>query len=255
MVLDDLKGDVEFENVSFSYEEGREVIKDVSFKVPHGTTLGIVGHTGAGKSTLANLLTRLYDPNSGTIRIDGVDLKDLSFEALRGSIAIVSQETYLFRGSIMDNIRYARPDASEEEVISAAKAASAHDFIIKYPDGYQTMVGFGKKDLSGGEKQRVSIARALLADPKILILDEATAAMDTQTERQIQAALNAITEGRTTIIIAHRLSTLRDADNLIVIEKGSVVESGTATELLKQKGVYYRLYKLQADALKTVGVE
>lgn len=255
VVLDDLKGDVEFENVSFSYEEGREVIKDVSFKVPHGTTLGIVGHTGAGKSTLANLLTRLYDPNSGTIRIDGVDLKDLSFEALRGSIAIVSQETYLFRGSIMDNIRYARPDATEEEVISAAKAASAHDFIIKYPDGYQTMVGFGKKDLSGGEKQRVSIARALLADPKILILDEATAAMDTQTERQIQAALNAITEGRTTIIIAHRLSTLRDADNLIVIEKGSVVESGTATELLKQKGVYYRLYKLQADALKTVGVE
>ncbi len=255
MVLDDLKGDVEFENVSFAYEEGREVIKNVSFSVPAGTTLGIVGHTGAGKSTLANLLTRLYDPDSGVIKIDGVDLKELSFAALRGSIAIVSQETYLFRGTIMDNIRYAKPNATEEEVIAAAKAASAHDFIIKYPDGYQTMVGFGKKDLSGGEKQRVSIARALLTDPKILILDEATAAMDTQTERQIQAALNAVTAGRTTIIIAHRLSTLREADNLIVIEKGEVAERGTATELLKAQGVYYRLYKLQAEALKTVGIE
>lgn len=255
VVPEELLGDVEFENVSFSYEEGREVITDVSFKVPHGTTLGIVGHTGAGKSTLANLLTRLYDPARGSIKIDGIDLKELSFEALRGNIAIVSQETYLFRGTLMDNIRYARPDATVEEVIAASKAASAHDFIMKYPDGYQTMVGFGKKDLSGGEKQRVSIARALLTDPKILILDEATAAMDTQTERQIQAALNAVTRGRTTIIIAHRLSTLRDADNLIVIEKGKVVESGTATELLKQKGVYYRLYKLQAEALKTVGIE
>lgn len=254
VVIENLKGDVEFENVSFSYEEGREVIKDVSFTVPGGTTLGIVGHTGAGKSTLANLLTRLYDPSGGTVRIDGVDLKELSFAALRGSIAIVSQETYLFRGTIMDNIRYAKPDATEEQVIAAAKAASAHDFIIKYPDGYQTMVGFGKKDLSGGEKQRVSIARALLTDPKILILDEATAAMDTQTERQIQAALNAITKGRTTIIIAHRLSTLRDADKLIVIEKGAVVESGTAEELLRKKGVYHRLYKLQAQALKTAGI-
>lgn len=253
--LDEVKGDVEFENVSFAYDEGREVIKDVSFTVPAGSTLGIVGHTGAGKSTLANLLTRLYDPARGSIRIDGVDLKELSFAALRGNIAIVSQETYLFRGSLMDNIRYAKPDATEEEVIAAAKAASAHDFIIKYPDGYQTMVGFGKKELSGGEKQRISIARALLTDPKILILDEATAAMDTQTERQIQAALNTVTKGRTTIIIAHRLSTLRDADKLIVIEKGKVVESGTAAELLKQKGVYHRLYKLQAEALKTVGIE
>lgn len=255
VVLDNMRGDVEFDNVSFSYEEGHEVIKNVSFRIPHGTTLGIVGHTGAGKSTLANLLTRLYDPDKGAVRIDGVDLRELSFESLRGNIAIVSQETYLFRGTILDNIRYAKPDADVEEVISAAKAASAHDFIIKYPDGYQTMIGVGKKDLSGGERQRISIARALLANPKILILDEATAAMDTQTERQIQAALGTVTEGRTTVIIAHRLSTLRDADNLIVIENGSVAESGTATELLKQKGVYHRLYKLQAEALKTVGVE
>ncbi len=255
VTLDDMQGEVEFENVYFAYDEGRDVIKNVSFKVPCGSTLGIVGHTGAGKSTLANLLTRLYDPTKGTVRIDGYDLRDLSFKSLRGQIAIVSQETYLFRGSIMDNIRYARPDATDEEVIAAAKAASAHDFIIKYPDGYQTMVGMGKKDLSGGEKQRVSIARALLSNPKILILDEATAAMDTQTERQIQSALNRITKDRTTIIIAHRLSTLRDADKLIVIEKGEIVESGTAPELLKQKGVYHKLYKLQADALKLVGVE
>lgn len=255
VVLEEMRGDVEFENVYFAYDEGRDVIKNVSFSVPAGTTLGIVGHTGAGKSTLANLLTRLYDPAKGKVSIDGFDLKELSFASLRGNIAIVSQETYLFRGSIMDNIRYAKPDATEEEVIAASKAASAHDFIIKYPDGYQTMVGMGNKDLSGGEKQRVSIARALLSDPKILILDEATAAMDTQTERSIQAALNRITKDRTTIIIAHRLSTLRDADKLIVIEKGEVVESGTAAELLRAKGVYHKLYKLQADALKLVGVE
>ncbi len=252
---EEIKGDVEFDGVYFAYDEGRDVIKDVSFKVPHGTTLGIVGHTGAGKSTLANLLTRLYDPQKGAVRIDGYNLRDLTFKSLRGNIAIVSQETYLFRGTIMENIRYARPSATEEEVIAASKAASAHDFIIKYPDGYQTMVGLGHKDLSGGEKQRVSIARALLTNPKILILDEATAAMDTQTERQIQAALNNITRGRTTIIIAHRLSTLREADSLIVIEKGEVVERGTAEELLKAKGVYFKLYKLQAEALKTVGVE
>lgn len=252
---DEIKGDVEFDNVSFAYNEGRDVIKNVSFSVPRGTILGIVGHTGAGKSTLANLLTRLYDPREGSVRIDGIDIKELSLSALRGNIAIVSQETYLFRGTIMDNIRYARPTATIEEVIAASKAASAHDFIIKYPDGYQTMVGVGNKELSGGEKQRVSIARALLTNPRILILDEATAAMDTQTERQIQAALNGITKGRTTIIIAHRLSTLREADKLIVIEKGAVAESGTAEELLKQKGVYYKLYKLQAEALKTVGVE
>lgn len=255
VVLDDVKGDVEFENVTFAYDEGRDVIKDVSFSVPRGTTLGIVGHTGAGKSTLANLLTRLYDPQKGAIRIDGVDIKELSFSSLRGNIAIVSQETYLFRGTIMDNIRYAKPDATVEEVIAASKAASSHDFIIKYPDGYQTMVGVGNKELSGGEKQRVSIARALLTNPRILILDEATAAMDTQTERQIQAALNSITKGRTTIIIAHRLSTLREADKLIVIEKGAAVESGTAEELLRKQGVYYKLYKMQAEALKTVGVE
>jgi ATP-binding cassette subfamily B protein len=255
VAIESVKGDVEFKNVSFSYVENRKVIDDISFKVPAGTTLGIVGHTGAGKSTLANLLTRLYDAGEGEVLIDGVNVKDLSFETLRTSVAIVSQETYLFRGSILENIRYACPDATNEQVIAASKIASAHEFIAKYPDGYHTQVGFGNKELSGGERQRVSIARAILKNPQILILDEATAAMDTQTERQIQEALNRLTKGRTTIIIAHRLSTLRDADNLIVIENGKMPESGTAKELLLKKGVYFKLYKMQAEALKTIGIE
>lgn len=253
--LDSIKGDVEFKDVVFSYEENRIVIDKISFDVPAGSTLGIVGHTGAGKSTLANLLTRLYDPVSGSITIDGVNIKELSFETLRSNIAIVSQETYLFRGTIMDNIRYACPGATNEQVMAAAKIASAHDFIIKYPDGYQTMVGMGYKDLSGGERQRVSIARAILKNPAILILDEATAAMDTQTERAIQESLNKLTKNRTTIMIAHRLSTLRDADKLIVIENGKMPEAGTAEELIKKKGVYFKLYKMQAEALKTIGIE
>lgn len=253
--LKSIKGDVEFKNVSFSYEENRVVIDDISFSIKAGTTLGIVGHTGAGKSTIANLLNRLYDPVSGDIYIDGYNIKELSFSTMRRAIGIVSQETYLFRGTIYDNIKYAAPEASYEDVITAAKIASAHDFIIKYPDGYQTMIGFGHKELSGGERQRISIARAILKNPDILVLDEATAAMDTQTERQIQEALTRLTKNRTTLIIAHRLSTLRDADNLIVIEDGKIPESGTAEALLKKKGVYYKLYKLQAEALKTIGVE
>ena len=253
--LTGVKGDVKFDDVVFSYEENRVVIDHISFEVPAGKTVGIVGKTGAGKSTLVNLLTRLYDVTEGGIYIDGINVKDISFKSLRENVAIVSQETYLFRGTIKENIRYARPDATDEEVMEAARIASAHQFIIKYPEGYETLVGLGGKDLSGGEKQRISIARAVLRDPRILILDEATAAMDTQTERQIQASLTRLAKGRTTIMIAHRLSTLRDADFLVVVENGKMPEKGTATELLKAKGVYYKLYKMQAEALKTIGIE
>jgi len=253
--LGDIKGHVEFRNVDFSYDKNRKIIDNVSFDIEAGHALGIVGHTGAGKSTLANLLIRLYDVTDGEILIDGINVKDISFAELRKHVSIVSQETYLFMGTILDNIRYARPEATYEEVIEAAKIAGAHDFIIKLPDGYSTMIGFGYKDLSGGERQRLSIARSILRDPKILILDEATAAMDTETERKIQTAIERLSKGRTTITIAHRLSTLRDADKLIVIENGKMPEAGTHLELINKKGIYYNLYKLQLDAMKNIGIE
>lgn len=250
-----LGGSVEFSHVSFSYQKGKKIIDDVSFDVPDGHILGIVGHTGAGKSTLANLLMRMYDADEGEIRIGGYPVKDLELATLYRNVAIVSQETYLFIGSILDNIRYARPDASFEEVVQAAKCAGAHDFIMKLPDAYDTRIGFGYKDLSGGERQRVSIARAILKNPKILILDEATAAMDTGTERRIQEALTELIKGKTTIMIAHRLSTLRDADELVVIEHGKVAERGTHAELLEREdGIYKKLYTLQAEALKSAGI-
>lgn len=252
--VDTFEGHVRFDNVSFSYIKNRRVIDHVSFDIEPGQTLGIVGHTGAGKSTLANLLIRLYDPEEGKIYIDGNNVKKLAFEDLYKSIAVVSQETYLFMGSILENIRYARPDASYDDVVAAAKAAGAHDFIIRMPDAYDTKIGFGYKSLSGGERQRISIARAILRNPKILILDEATAAMDTETERKIQEALTELVKGKTTIMIAHRLSTLRDADKLIVIEGGKVAESGTHEELMAAEGVYHKLYGLQIEALKNAGI-
>lgn len=252
--VEKLRGDFEADGVLFEYEPGRPVVRNLTLSVKSGQMLGIVGKTGAGKSTLVNLLARLYDPTEGTITLDGHNIKDICIQDLRRNIGIVSQDIYLFIGSIADNIRYARPDATLDEVISAARAACAHDFIIKLPDGYDTRVGAGGQGLSGGERQRLSIARAIIQNPSILILDEATAAMDTETERNIQNSLTALQKGRTTIAIAHRLSTLRDADVLAVIDKGRVVEFGTHAELIAiPDGTYKRLYDLQMEALRFIG--
>lgn len=250
-----IRGDVEFRGVDFSYEPNKPVLRDVSFHVGAGEMLGIVGKSGAGKSTLVNLISRLYDPENGEVLLDGVNAKEISFASLHGAVAMVSQETYIFMGTIAENIAYARPDASREEIVKAAIAASAHSFICRLPDGYDTMVGSGGRDLSGGERQRLSIARAILADPRILVLDEATASVDTETERAIQASLDRLTAGRTTISIAHRLSTLRGADRLIVLDNGKLVESGTHEELVARRGVYYKLLQLQTKALAMRGVE
>ncbi len=251
--LPEIKGDFVADGVMFEYEPGRPVVRNLTLSVKSGQMLGIVGKTGAGKSTLVNLLARLYDVNEGSITLDGVDIKDIFTGDLRKNIGIVSQDIYLFIGSIADNIRYARPDASFDEVVHAAQAACAHDFIIKLPDGYETRVGAGGQGLSGGERQRLSIARAIIQNPSILILDEATAAMDTETERRIQESLADLQRGRTTIAIAHRLSTLRDADLLAVIDKGRVAEFGTHEELMDiEDGIYKRLYDLQMEALKFI---
>lgn len=253
--VDSLKGDIRLENVSFSYEPNKKVLKNVNLHVEPGKMLGIVGKSGAGKSTLVNLITRLYDPTEGNIYLDGINVRDMSFADVRRNIAFVSQETYIFRGSIYDNIVYGKPDASPEEVLSAAIAASAHNFICKLPDGYDTIVGSGGRSLSGGERQRISIARAILANPRILILDEATAAVDTETEKNIQSALSKLIVGRTTLSIAHRLSTLRDADDLIVLEDGEITEHGEHGDLVRQKGAYYKLLQIQSKALAMRGIE
>ena len=254
IILDDFKGSVELQELQFEYEPAHPIIKNLSLKIEAGEMLGIVGKTGAGKTTISNLIARLYDPKEGVVKIDGIDVKDLSSKQLRRNIGIVSQDIFLFMGTIADNIRYARPDATNDEVIAAAKAASAHSFISKLPDGYETYVGSGGKGLSGGERQRISIARTIIQNPKILILDEATAAMDTETERNIQNSLSQLKSGRTTIAIAHRLSTLRDADKLAVIDEGECIEFGTYEELMEKKGAYYNMFKLQEEALRFIGI-
>lgn len=250
----DIQGNVVLEHVSFGYEPNKPVLNDVSFTVESGKMLGIVGKSGAGKSTLVNIISRLYDAESGRVLLDGVDVKDISFTSLRGAVAMVSQETYIFMGTIAENIAYAKPDATRQEIVKAAQAASAHSFICRLPDGYDTVIGTGGRELSGGERQRLSIARAILANPRILVLDEATASVDTETERAIQRSLEQLIQGRTTIAIAHRLSTLRHADTLIVLENGRLVENGTHSELVAKRGVYYKLLQLQSKALAMRGI-
>lgn len=248
--LTEPKGVIELDDVTFGYQIGRPVLKNINLKVKEGEMLGIVGRSGAGKSTLVNLISRLYDVNEGSIKIDGNNVKDLALSDLRKNVAMVSQDTYIFMGSVAKNIAYGNENASRADIIRAAKLASAHDFISKMPDGYDTIIGASGKNLSGGEKQRISIARAILADPKILILDEATASVDTETEKAIQNSLKMLVKGRTTLSIAHRLSTLKDADRLIVIDGGRIVEEGTEEELGKlENGIYHTLLDLQNKSL------
>ncbi len=250
-----IRGEVELRDVTFSYEPNKPVLHNVSFRVEAGEMIGLVGHSGAGKSTITNIITRLYDVDEGELLIDGINVKKIRQKDLHGQIGMVLQDTFLFSGTIAENIAYARPDASMEEIIRAAKLANAHDFIMKLPDGYETEIGKRSTNLSGGERQRISIARTVLLDPAILILDEATASLDTETEQQIQAALETLTKGRTTIAIAHRLSTLKNADRLVVVEHGEIVEIGTHEELAKKpNGVYARMVSRQRDALKIRGV-
>jgi ATP-binding cassette subfamily B protein len=243
--LKDVKGEVEFKNVYFSYKEGVPVLKDINFYVKPGETIALVGPTGAGKTTIVNLLTRFYDVDSGCILIDGIDIRKIKRSCLRSLLGIVLQDTYLFSVSIKDNIRYGRLDATDEEVIEAARLANAEHFILRLPKGYDTVLTDGGENLSQGQRQLLAIARAILADPAILILDEATSNVDTKTEKQIQSAMLNLMKGRTSFVIAHRLSTIRNADMILVINNGEIVERGTHEELLKKKGFYYNLYMSQ----------
>lgn len=248
--MPEVKGKVEFKNVSFSYEEGSKILKDVNFTAQCGETYAIVGPTGAGKTTIVNLISRFYNVDSGEILIDGVDISKVTLHSLRKQMGIMMQDSFIFAGTIMDNIRYGNMEATDEEVIAAAKTVCAHDFIMEMEDGYNTEVNERGSRLSAGQRQLISFARALLADPKILILDEATSSIDTETEIVLQKGLNRLLAGRTSFIIAHRLSTIKNADCILYVAKGDILERGNHEELMKQKGEYYKLYMSQYDFLK-----
>jgi len=250
IAFDRVQGRVEFERVSLSYGGDRPAVHDLSFAVEPGQTVALVGHTGAGKSTAVALLQRLRDPDTGSIRIDGIELRDVTLDSLRANIGVVFQESMLFYRSIADNLRVGRPEATETELLAAARMAEAHDFILRQPDGYNTLVGERGATLSGGERQRLAIARALLKDPPILILDEATSALDAATEARVQQALRAVMRGRTTFVIAHRLSTVREADLILVFEAGRIVERGSYAELLARGGSFAHLVATQLGPLQ-----
>ena len=245
-----MRGQVEFRDVFFSYDGEKNAINGVSFTTKPGEMIGLVGHSGAGKSTLINLVTRFYDPNEGEILIDGHDSRDIELKSLRGQIGVVLQEPFLFEGSVADNIGYGKPGASRQEIVAAAKAANAHDFIVKFPDGYDTTVGERGVRVSGGERQRISIARAILKNPRILILDEATSSVDTETESRIQEALGRLIQGRTVFAIAHRLSTLKHSNRLVVLKEGQIDEIGTHEELIAKGGTYANLCEKQTELSK-----
>lgn len=248
-----IEGEVVFDNVRFGYDKSNPVLKGINFSVKPGQMVGLVGKSGAGKSTTINLICRFYEPDVGTIKIDGKDYRDFALQDLREQIGIVLQEPFLFNGTIAENIAYGNPNASMDAIIAAARSANAHSFILAKPDGYDTMVGERGAKLSGGERQRVSIARAILHNPRILILDEATSSVDVETEKQIQEAIAHLVEGRTTFAIAHRLSTLRNADMLVVLERGEIAEIGTHEELMEKKGVFYGLVQTQSKIQEIIG--
>jgi len=243
--LERVEGRIVLKDAGFRYGN-RAVIRGLDLDIRPGEMVGLVGQSGSGKSTLVNLICRFYDLTEGSIQVDGVDIRHLPLGEYRRHIGLVLQEPYLFFGTIADNIAYGKPQATREEIVAAARAAHAHDFILRLPQGYDSLVGERGQGLSGGERQRISIARALLINPRILILDEATSSVDTETEQEIQRALDNLVQGRTTIAIAHRLSTLHRADRLVVLEQGRMVEEGQHDELMARQGAYWRLYEAQA---------
>lgn len=248
-----IHGTVAFDNVRFGYDKSNPVLKGLTFTANPGEMIGLVGKSGAGKSTTINLICRFYEPDAGSLKIDGIDYREMDLQDLRRQIGIVLQEPFLFNGTIAENIAYGKPGAGFEEIVEAAKAANAHNFVLGKPDGYDTMVGERGSKLSGGERQRISIARAILHDPRILILDEATSSVDVETEKQIQEAIAHLVKGRTTFAIAHRLSTLRNADRVIVLDKGEIVEIGSHAELMEKKGEFFKLVETQSQVTQIIG--